>query len=280
LAAILYSQKPGAGFVHEKGEPLMAYENILVERLEGQVGLVRLNRPKALNALNAQLMRELADALHELDRDDAIGCLVLTGSDRAFAAGADIKEMAEASAIDMLNRDNIAQWDRLAALRKPLIAAVSGWCLGGGLELALICDMIVASESARFGQPEITIGVMPGAGGTQRLTRAVGKAIAMEMILNNRNLSADEAARFGLVNRVVPPEIYLDETIKLAREIASRAPIAVRLAKEAINKAFEGTLAEGIATERRNFYFLFATEDQKEGMAAFIAKRNPQWKGR
>jgi enoyl-CoA hydratase len=258
----------------------MAYENILVERLEGRVGLVRLNRPKALNALNAQLMRELADGLHELDRDDAIGCLVLTGSDRAFAAGADIKEMAEASAIDMLNRDNIAQWDRLAALRKPLIAAVSGWCLGGGLELAMICDMIVASENAKFGQPEITIGVMPGAGGTQRLTRAVGKAIAMEMILNNRNLTAEEAARFGLVNRVVPPEVYLDEAIRLAREIASRAPIAVRLAKEAINKAFENTLAEGIATERRNFYFLFATEDQKEGMAAFIAKRNPQWKGR
>lgn len=257
----------------------MAYENILVERLEGRVGLVRLNRPKALNALNAQLMRELADALHELDRDEAIGCLVLTGSDRAFAAGADIKEMAEASAIDMLNRDNIAHWDRLASLRKPLIAAVSGWCLGGGMELAMICDMIVASESAKFGQPEITIGVMPGAGGTQRLTRAVGKAIAMEMILNNRNLSAEEAARFGLVNRVVPPEIYLDEAIKLAREIASRAPVAVRLAKEAINKAFEGTLAEGIATERRNFYFLFATEDQKEGMAAFIAKRDPQWKG-
>ena len=258
----------------------MTYENILVERLDGRVGLVRLNRPKALNALNSALMKELADALYELDRDDAIGCMVITGNERAFAAGADIKEMADASAVDMINRDNIAQWDRLKALRKPLIAAVSGWCLGGGLELAMSCDMIVAAESAKFGQPEITIGVMPGAGGTQRLTRAVGKAIAMEMILNNRNLSADEAARFGLVNRVVSPEIYLDDALKLAREIASRAPVAVRLAKEAINKAYEGTLAEGIATERRNFYFLFATEDQKEGMAAFIAKRDPQWKGK
>jgi enoyl-CoA hydratase len=255
------------------------YENILVERLEGKVGLARLNRPKALNALNTAVMTELADALELLDRDDTVGCLVVTGNERAFAAGADIKEMAEATPMQMLNRGMIEQWDRLVKLRKPVIAAVSGWCLGGGCELAMTCDMIVASETAKFGQPEITIGVIPGAGGTQRLTRAVGKAIAMEMILNNRTLSADEAYRFGLVNRVVSPELYLDEALKLAREIASRAPVAVRLAKEAINKAYESTLAEGIAAERRNFYLLFSTEDQKEGMTAFVEKRDPQWKG-
>jgi enoyl-CoA hydratase len=255
------------------------YENILVERLEGKVGLVRLNRPKQLNALNTAVMTELADALEILDRDDAVGCLVVTGNERAFAAGADIKEMADATPMQMLNRGMIEQWDRLVKLRKPVIAAVSGWCLGGGCELAMTCDMIVASETAKFGQPEITIGVLPGAGGTQRLTRAVGKAIAMEMILNNRTLSADEAYRFGLVNRVVSPELYLDEALKLAREIASRAPVAVWLAKEAINKAYESTLAEGIAAERRNFYLLFSTEDQKEGMMAFVEKRDPQWKG-
>ncbi len=258
----------------------MAYLHILVEQLEGKVGLVRLNRPKVLNALNSEVMSELMDALETLDRDESIGCLVITGNDKAFAAGADIKEMAEATAVDMLNRNNIAHWDRLSRLRKPLIAAVSGWCLGGGCELAMACDMIVASETARIGQPEINLGVIPGAGGTQRLTRAVGKAIAMEMVLNNRTLSADEAYRFGLVNRVVSPELYLDEALKLAREIASRAPVAVRLGKEAINKAFEGTLAEGIAAERRSFYFLFATEDQKEGMSAFVDKRIPRWKGK
>jgi enoyl-CoA hydratase len=258
----------------------MTYENILVERLEGSVGLVRLNRPKALNALNAALMTELADALDTLDRDETVGCLVLTGSDRAFAAGADIKEMMEATAVEMLNRNTIGLWDRVATLRKPIIAAVAGWCLGGGNELAMACDMIVASETAKFGQPEINIGVIPGAGGTQRLTRAVGKAITMEMVLNNRHLTAEEAYRFGLVNRVAPPESYLDEALKLARDIAGRAPIAVRIAKEMVNKAFEGTLAEGIAAERRNFYFLFATEDQKEGMAAFTEKRDPRWKGK
>jgi enoyl-CoA hydratase len=257
----------------------MAYENILVERLEGKAGLVRLNRPKALNALNTAVMTELADALEALDHDDEIGCLVVTGNERAFAAGADIKEMVDATPVQMLNRGMIEQWDRLVKLRKPVIAAVSGWCLGGGCELAMACDMIVASETAKFGQPEITIGVIPGAGGTQRLTRAVGKAIAMEMVLNNRTLSADEAYRFGLVNRVVSPELYLDEALKLAREIASRAAVAVRLAKEAVNKAYESTLAEGIAAERRNFYLLFSTDDQKEGMTAFIDKRDPQWKG-
>ncbi|MEP7289855.1 MAG: enoyl-CoA hydratase-related protein [Chloroflexota bacterium] len=257
----------------------MTYENILLERPEGCVGLVRLNRPKALNALNTMLMVELIHVLDLLDSDDSIGCIVITGDDRAFAAGADIKEMAEASAVEMFSRNTIGLWDRIATIRKPIIAAVSGWCLGGGCELMLACDMIVASASAKFGQPEITIGVIPGAGGTQRLTRAVGKALAMEMILNNRTLTADEAARFGLVNHVVAVEDYLNQALRLAREIAGRAPLAVRLGKEAVNKAFEGTLSEGIAAERRSFYFLFATEDQKEGMAAFVEKRDPHWTG-
>ncbi len=256
----------------------MTYENIIAEQLDGGVGLVRLNRPKALNALNGPLMGELLTALEAFDTDPAVGCLVVTGDDRAFAAGADIKEMANVSAVDMLTRETTAAWDRLRAIHKPIIAAVSGWCLGGGCELAMACDMIVASKSAKFGQPEITIGIIPGAGGTQRLTRAVGKAIAMEMILNGRNLSAEEAARFGLVNRV--SAAYFDDAVTLAREIARRAPIAVRLAKDAILKADELSLAEGIGYERRNFHFLFATEDQKEGMNAFIAKREPGWKGR
>jgi enoyl-CoA hydratase len=188
--------------------------------------------------------------------------------------------MAEASAVEMLQRDNIARWDRLRKLKKPLIAAVSGFCLGGGCELAMACDLIVASESARFGQPEINLGVMPGAGGTQRLTRAVGKALAMEMVLNARLLTADEALRFGLVNRVVPVEVYLDEALALAQSIAARAPLALRLAKEAVNNAFETYLADGLRDERRAFYFLFATEDQKEGMQAFTEKRQAEWKGR
>ena len=246
----------------------------------GRVGLVRFNRPKELNALNSTLMEETVTALEAFDADDAIGCLVVTGNARAFAAGADIKEMAEATAVEMLQRDNIARWDRLRKLKKPLLAAVSGFCLGGGCELAMACDLIVASESARIGQPEINLGVMPGAGGTQRLTRAVGKALAMEMVLNARLLTADEALRFGLVNRVVPVEVYLDEALALAQAIAARAPLAVRLAKEAVNNAFETYLADGLRDERRAFYFLFATEDQKEGMEAFVAKRPAAWKGR
>ncbi len=257
----------------------MTYETILTETREN-VGLVRLNRPKSLNALNATLVREVTEALDAFDRDPAVGCMVLTGDEKAFAAGADIKEMASASAVDMFSRDTIGLYDRLAALRKPLIAAVSGWCLGGGCEVAMLCDMLVASETAKFGQPEVTIGVIPGAGGTQRLTRAVGKAIAMEMILNNRHLNAEEAARFGLANRVYPVATYLDEALKMAHEIAGRAPLAVRLAKEAVNKAFETPLSGGIEHERRSFYFLFATEDQKEGMAAFAEKRPPSWKGK
>ncbi len=256
----------------------MTYENILVET-HGNVGVVRLNRPQQLNALNSQTMEELTTAVEAFDRDPHIGAVVITGNERAFAAGADIKEMADASAVEMLYRDAISRWDRLRRVKKPVIAAVSGYCLGGGCELAMACDMIVASESARFGQPEINIGVMPGAGGTQRLARAVGKAIAMEMVLNARFLSADEALRYGLVNRVVPVEVYLEEAIRLGQEIAGRAPVAVRLAKEAVNRAFETSLADGLEFERRLFYFLFATEDQKEGMRAFIEKRKPEWKG-
>jgi enoyl-CoA hydratase len=254
------------------------FETILVET-QARVGLVRLNRPQAMNALNRALVGELMEALSAFDADPNMGAIVITGNERAFAAGADIKEMAGASAVDMLLRDNISKFDLIRQIKKPVIAAVSGWCLGGGNELALSCDMIVASETARFGQPEINLGVIPGAGGTQRLTRAVGKSIAMEMVLNNRTLTADEALQFGLVNQVVPVERYLDEALALAAEIADRAPLAVRLGKEAVNHAFESFLADGLAAERRAFYFLFASADQKEGMAAFVEKRKAAWKG-
>ncbi len=254
------------------------YETILIETRQN-VGLVRINRPKARNALNSTVLHELASALETFDTDPEVGAMVITGDETAFAAGADIKEMAEAGAIDMLTRSHIPQFDRIRGIHKPIIAAVSGWCLGGGNELAMSCDLIVASESARFGQPEINLGVIPGAGGTQRLTRAVGKAIAMEMVLNNRMLSAEEARQFGLVNRVVPVERYLDEALQLAGEIAARAPLAVRLGKEAVNQAFETFLSDGLADERRLFYLLFASQDQKEGMQAFVEKRKAAWKG-
>ena len=254
------------------------YTTILVE-VHGRVGLIRLNRPKALNALNSTLMSELVRALRAFDADPEIGAIVITGNERAFAAGADIKEMAEATPVDMLSRDYIELFDRVREIKKPIIAAVSGYALGGGFELAMTCDMIVASETAKFGQPEINLGIIPGAGGTQRLTRTVGKYLAMEMVLNNRTLSAEEAARFGLVNRVVPPERYLDEALELSQQIAERAPVAVRIAKEAVNKALETSLTEGLAYERRVFYLLFSTEDQKEGMQAFIEKRKPNWQG-
>lgn len=257
---------------------MSTYTSILTETI-GRVGLVRFNRPQAMNALNGELIGELMDALLAFDADDAIGAMVITGSERAFAAGADIKEMAQASAVEMLLRDRISRLDRILQVKKPVIAAVSGWCLGGGSELAMSCDMIVASETARFGQPEINLGVIPGAGGTQRLTRAVGKAVAMEMVLNNRHLTAEEAVHYGLVNRVVPVERYLDEALELAAEIATRAPLAVRLGKEAVNHAFESFLSDGLADERRAFYLLFASADQKEGMAAFAEKRKPDWKG-
>ncbi len=257
----------------------MTYETILTET-RNRVGMITLNRPQALNALSNQLMREVMDALESFDADENIGAMVLTGSEKAFAAGADIKEMAGKSTLDMIDRDHVAVFGRIRTIQKPIIAAVSGWVLGAGCEVALSCDMIVASESARFGQPEITIGVIPGAGGTQRLTRAVGKALAMEMILNNRTLSAQEAYQFGLVNRVVPVTEYLNEAIKLADEIASRAPLAIRAAKRMINQCYERFLSEGLAEEKQVFYNLFASEDQKEGMKAFIEKREPAWKGK
>ena len=257
----------------------MKYELILTEK-RSRVGLITLNRPQAMNALNNQLLREVMDALDAFDKDDTIGAMVITGNERAFAAGADIKEMADKSITEMMDSDHIAVFGRIRTIRKPVIAAVSGWALGGGCEIALACDMIVASESAKFGQPEITIGVMPGAGGTQRLTRAVGKAIAMEMILNNRTLSAHEAHQFGMVNRVVPANGYLDEALKLADEIAERAPLAVRAAKKMINQSYERTLSDGLAEEKQTFYTLFSSEDQKEGMKAFIEKRKAEWKGK
>ncbi len=255
-----------------------AYSMILTE-VHQRVGLVRLNRPEARNALNNQLLVELMDALALFDAAETIGAMVITGNEKAFAAGADIKEMQGLSAVEMYLRDNVAQFDRLRQIKKPVIAAVSGWCLGGGNEIALACDMVIASETARFGQPEINIGVIPGAGGTQRLPRLVGKALAMEMVLNNRLLSAEEALQLGLVNRVVPVERCLDEALGLAAELAARAPLALRLGKEAVNYAFESSLTDGLAAERRAFYFLFSTQDQKEGMAAFSEKRPPVWKG-
>jgi enoyl-CoA hydratase len=257
----------------------MAYEMVLTEK-RGRVGLVTLNRPQVHNAISRQLLRELMDALEEFDQDDSVGAMVVTGDEKAFAAGADIKEMAENSAAQIKKNDFVTAFSRIMNVRKPVIAAVSGWALGGGMEIALSCDMIIASESAKFGQPEITIGVIPGAGGTQRLTYALGKAIAMEVILNNRVLSAVEALEFGLVNRVVEIEKYLDEAVRLAEEIAGRPPLAVRAAKKMINQAFELGLSDALLEERQEFYSLFATEDQKEGMRAFIEKRPPQWKGK
>ena len=255
------------------------YQDILVATRD-RIGIVQLNRPKVLNALNARIMGEIVTALRAFDADPAIGCIVVTGSERAFAAGADIEEMAASTPAQMLQVNNIGRWDAVAAITKPLIAAVSGWALGGGCELAMACDMIVAAESARFGQPEINIGVLPGAGGTQRLTRAIGKARAMEMVLTGEPITADEALRLGLVNRVVPPELCLTEALRLAEKVASKPPIAVRLAKEAVNRSQELGLSDGVAYERRLFYFLFGTDDQKEGMAAFLGKRQPEWRGR
>lgn len=256
----------------------MSYSSILTET-RGRVGVITLNRPQFLNALNGQLLRELLQALEDFDANNEIGAIVIAGNDKAFAAGADIKEMASASVVDMLRGTFVELFDGLRQVRKPIIAAVSGYALGGGCELALACDMIVASETARFGQPEVTIGVIPGAGGTQRLTLAVGKAIAMEMVLNNRTLTAAEALQFGMVNRVVPANRWLEEALALAEEIANRAPLAVQLGKEAVNQAHELSLTQGLKAERRLFYSLFATQDQKEGMAAFLQKRKPDWKG-
>lgn len=255
-----------------------SYELVICET-HAKVGLIRLNRPQVLNALNAQLLEELINAVLDFDGNPDIGALVISGNEKAFAAGADIKEMSDSTAVEMFLKDNISRFDRIRQVKKPVIAAVSGYCLGGGCELALSCDMIVASESARFSQPEITIGVIPGAGGTQRLPRVVGKAIAMEMVLNNRMLTAQEALQFGLVNRVAPVEEYLQTALDLANQIAARAPLALRMAKEAINNSYESYLSAGLSAERRAFYFLFSTQDQTEGMSAFLEKRKPTWKG-
>lgn len=257
----------------------MTYTTILSSKHDGYA-IVQINRPEVLNALNAKVMEELVHALETFDTDSEIRAMIITGNEKAFAAGADIKEMADASAVDMLIRDQFARWDRIRRIKKPLIAAVSGFALGGGCELSMSCDIIIASESAKFGQPEINIGVMPGAGGTQRLTRAVGKYKAMEMVLTGSMISADEAQRWGLVNKVVPVEYYLEEAKALAKEIASKPPVAVRLAKEAVLKSFDTTIEGGLEFERKNFYLLFATDDQKEGMKAFVDKRKPEWKGR
>ena len=250
----------------------MTYTSILVET-RGRTGLITLNRPQALNALNNQLTRELMDALEAFDNDDSTGAMVITGNEKAFAAGADIKEMAGKTIHEMMDSDHLAAFGRIRTIRKPVIAAVSGWALGGGCEIALSCDMIVASDTARFGLPEINLGVFPGAGGTQRLVRAVGKVLAMEMILNDRKLTAQEALHFGLVNRVVPVADFLTEALNLAGEIASRAPVAVRAAKRMINHSYESFLTDGLAEEKQVFYNLFGTEDQKEGMNAFVEKR-------
>ena len=254
-------------------------KNLILTR-EGFIATIQLNRPQALNALNLELMNELIATFESLDKDDSVRCIILTGNEKAFAAGADIKEMANATAVEMLERDQFAKWDKIRKVKKPIIAAVSGFALGGGCELMMHCDIIIASETAKIGQPEINIGVMPGAGGTQRLTRAVGKALAMELVLTGRFMNADEALKAGLINKVVPIEFYLEEAKKLAMEIANRPPVAVRLAKEAILKSFDTTVEMGLEYERKNFYLLFATEDMKEGMAAFIEKRKPEWRGK
>src|SRR6266849_6909647 len=255
------------------------YQHILVERNE-QIGVVTLNRPKELNALNFSLVGELADALEEFDRDQTIRCIVITGAgEKAFAAGADIKEMSDKSPIDMMV-GRFDAWERVRRIRTPMIAAVGGYALGGGCELAMHCDMIVASENAQFGQPEIKLGIIPGAGGTQRLARTFGKYRTMEMVLTGANFTAQEMADHGLVNRVVPKGEHLTEAIKLAKEVTARGPIAVRLAKQAVLASFETTLEEGLEMERKNFFLLFATEDMREGMRAFIEKRKADFKGR
>jgi len=258
----------------------MAYENILVEK-RGKVGIVTLNRPKALNALSGPLIAELGQALDDMEADDAIGCIVLTGSEKAFAAGADIKEMAGKSYMDVYLADFITKgWERVSTVRKPIIAAVAGFALGGGCEVAMMCDFILAADTAKFGQPEITIGTIPGSGGTQRLTRFVGKSKAMEMCLTGRMMDAAEAERAGLVSRIVPAADLLAEAVKTAERIAALSRPAVMMAKESVNRAYETTMAEGIKFERRVFHSTFATEDQKEGMSAFVEKRPPQFKNR
>ena len=257
----------------------MSYETILVET-RGKVGVIRLNRPQALNALNSALMRELRRALDAFEADAGVGCMVITGSEKAFAAGADIKEMANKTFAEAFLGDFAASWDRVTTVRKPVIAAVAGFALGGGCELAMQCDLIIAADNAKFGQPEIKLGIIPGIGGTQRLTRAVGKAKAMDLVLTGRTMDAQEAERAGLVARIVPLANLLDEALTVAETIAAMSLPSVLGAKEAVNAAFETTLAEGVRFERRVFHSLFATADQKEGMGAFVAKRPPKFENR
>ena len=257
----------------------MSYQNIIVDT-QGRVGIIRLNRPQALNALNRALIAELIQAIDAFEADDAIGCLLITGNDKAFAAGADIKEMADKTFIETYLGNFAATWDCAAHARKPIVAAVAGFALGGGCELAMHCDIVIAADTAKFGQPEIKLGVIPGIGGTQRLTRAVGKAKAMDMILTGRMMDAAEAEKSGLVARVVPAASLLEEAMKVAETIATMSLPAAVAAKEAVNRAFEVPLAEGVLFERRVFHALFATEDQKEGMKAFVEKRKPTWKNK
>ena len=257
----------------------MAFETIVTET-RGRVALITHNRPNALNALNATLIGELGDAVAAYDADQRIGCMIITGSEKAFAAGADIKEMQGLTFVEAFNRDYGEALSRVARARKPLIAAVAGYCLGGGSELAMICDIVLAADTARFGQPEITLGIMPGMGGTQRLPRAVGKAKAMDLILTGRMMDAAEAERSGLVSRIVPANDLLEEAMRVAEKIAGFSLPSVLMAKESVNRSFETPLSEGIRYERRLFHAMFATEDQKEGMAAFVEKRSPQFRNR
>ncbi|HML91347.1 MAG TPA: enoyl-CoA hydratase [Methyloceanibacter sp.] len=262
------------------GEPAATTYATLIVKREGKVGSITLHRPEALNALNSQLVGELCDVLNVFDKDPNIGCIVITGDEKAFAAGADIKEMQSKTSVEAYSTAFLAPYDTIAATRKPIIAAVAGYALGGGCELAMSCDIIIAAENAVFGQPEISLGIMPGAGGTQRLTRAVGKAKAMELCLTGRQMKADEAERSNLVSRVVPVERLRDEAMKTAAKIATFPTHVVMMIKESINRGFVTTLSEGVRFERNQFYSLFATEDQKEGMAAFIEKRKPNFKNR
>ena len=258
----------------------MTTEELVVSERDGAVGIVTLNRPKALNALNTALVDQAVEALRAFDADPEIGCMILTGSPKAFAAGADIKEMASLTFGSAFTQDFISSWDRIGTMRKPLIAAVSGYALGGGCEVAMMCDLIIAADTAKFGQPEINLGVMPGAGGTQRLTRAIGKAKAMDLCLTGRMMDAAEAERSGLVARVVPADMLMEEARAMAATIAKQSHPALMAAKESVNRAFESSLAEGVRFERRMFHALFSTEDQKEGMAAFAEKRKPSFSNR
>lgn len=257
----------------------MTYQNIVVEA-KGRVGIIRLNRPQALNALNKALIDELTKVVDAFDADDKIGCMLITGNEKAFAAGADIKEMADKPFIEAYLGDFVSNWNAVAKARKPVVAAVAGFALGGGCELAMQSDIVIAADTAKFGQPEIKLGVIPGIGGTQRLARAVGKAKAMDLILTGRMMDAAEAEKSGLVARLVSPEKLMDEAMKVAETIANMSLPSVLAGKEAVNRAFEGGLSEGMAFERRIFHSLFATEDQKEGMKAFIEKRTPKWKNK